>query len=83
MLEQFDILTLSNNKKYTVAQLLEYNNHEYLFLIEVNDKEELLDDKMIVEKIKKDKGYSVRPVKDKETLKIVSDKFIEMLKQEK
>ena len=83
MLEQFDIITLSNKRKYTVAELLKYNNKEYLLLIEVNDNEDLLEDKIIAEKVKTSKGYGIKSVNDEKILIIISDKFIEMLKNEK
>ena len=79
MIEKFDILTLANNKDYTVAEQLYYNDKEYLLLIEVDADENLLQDKMIVERVKTEDGYIVKDIKDKEIYKEVKQMLLNML----
>lgn len=82
MIELFDILTLENNKQYTVVKHLEFNDNDYYFLIEVDNDEELLEEQMIVKKVEIDGEIGVAPIIDEEEFKLVKDLFIDMLYQE-
>ena len=79
MIELYDILTLENNKQYTVIKKLSYNNEEYYFLNEVDEDEELLDEQMIVKKIVIDGENGVAPIEDSKEFSEVKDIFINML----
>jgi hypothetical protein len=72
MIEKLDILTLDDNKKYTVIEILKYNNNDYLLLNEVDDNEELLEHRKIVKEIKNDDGIEVIEIEGNE-LKIIAD----------
>lgn len=79
MIELYDILTLENNKQYTVIKKLSYNNEEYYFLNEVDEDEELLDEQMIVKKIVIDGEIGVAPIEDSKEFSEVKEIFINML----
>lgn len=78
-MEELDILTLDNGKDYVISKMLKYNDKEYLLLIQVDDEENLLDEKLIVERVKEFDDYYLKIVDDDNTKKIVSDKFAGML----
>ena len=82
MIELYDILTLENNKNYTVVKHLPYNNEDYYFLIEVDEEEELLEDQMIVKKVSIDGEIGVAPIMDEKEFKEVKEIFINLLYQE-
>ncbi len=82
MIELYDILTLENNKKYTVVKNLPYNDKEYYFLIEVDDEEEILDEQMIVKKVEIDGEIGVAPIEDEKEFKEIKEIFINMLYQD-
>ena len=79
MIELYDILTLENNKDYTVVRHLPYNNEEYYFLVEVDKDEELLEEQMIVKKVVVDGEIGVAPIEDTEEFNEVKQIFIDML----
>lgn len=81
MIELYDILTLENNKNYTVVKHLPYNDNEYYFLIEVDEEEELLDEQMIVKKVEIDGEVGVAPIENEEEFKEIKEIFINMLYQ--
>jgi len=81
MIELYDILTLENDKDYTVVKHLPYDDDDYYFLIEVDKDEELLDDQMIVKKVEIDGKIGVAPIEDPEEFKKIKELFIEMLYQ--
>lgn len=81
MIELYDILTLENNKKYTVLKKLPYNEQEYYFLVEVDDEEEILEEQLIVKKVEIDGEIGVSPLEDEE-FKEVKEIFINMLYQD-
>ena len=82
MIELYDILTLENNKKYTVVKYLPYNDNEYYFLLEVDDEEEILEDQLIVKKVEIDGEIGVAPIEDAQEFKEVKEMFINMLYQD-
>lgn len=51
-LNKYEIITLANGKKYTIAEILDYNEQKYLYLIGIDEEEELLDEYRIVKIIK-------------------------------
>jgi len=83
MIELYDILTLENEKQYTVVKKLSYNDYEYYFLIEVDENEDLLEEQMIVKKVVVEGEVGVAPITDEEEFEKVKDIFIDMLYQTK
>lgn len=81
MIELYDILTLENNKQYTVVKHLPYNNQDYYFLIEVDEDEELLDEQLIVKKVIIDGDIGVSPLTDELEFRKVKEIIINMLYQ--
>lgn len=79
MIELYDIITLKNNLKYTVAQQVFYNDKEYLLLVQVDEDENLLDDKVIVEKVKTKTGYGIKEITDKKIYDEVKSRMIDLL----
>lgn len=51
-LNKYEIIALANGKKYTIAEILDYNEKRYLYLIGIDEEEELLDEYRIVKVIK-------------------------------
>ena len=80
MIELYDILTLENNKNYTVVKHLPYNDENYYFLIEVDEDEELLEDQMIVKKVCIDGEIGVAPILDEKEFKEIKEIFININK---
>ena len=79
-MEKYDILTLDNGKDYTISQMVEFNGKDYLLLVEVDDDENILEEKLIVEKIKDNNELVV--VNDEEEYKNVSSIFTKMILQD-
>lgn len=76
MIEKLSIITLDDNKKYVVVEIIKESEHEYLFLNQIDDNEELLEEKIIVENIKTDNGYIVKPIEDKDIITKICQKFL-------
>lgn len=79
-MEKYDILTLDNGKDYTISQITEYNGKDYLLIVEVDEDENILEDKLIVEKEKDSSDIYI--VEDKEVLKKLSTIFTEKVLQD-
>ena len=78
-MEELDILTLDNGKDYVIAKMLDYKDRSFLLLIEVDDDENLLEDKLVVEKCKSDNQEYLEKIEDKKLYEIISSKFAKML----
>lgn len=78
-MELYDILTLENSKDYVITKMLTYNNKDYLLLIEVDNDENLLEEKLVVEKIIDSEGQFVKEIDDDNLKNIISEKFARML----
>ena len=74
----YDIVTLYN-KDYVISQQVFYNDKEYLLLIEVDENEDLLEEKLIVEKVKSKEGYGIKEIKDSEIYKEVKSRIVDLL----
>lgn len=74
----YDIVTLYN-KDYVISQQVFYNDKEYLLLIEVDENEDLLEEKLIVEKVKTKEGYGIKEIKDSEIYKEVKSRIVDLL----
>ena len=82
-IELYDILTLEDDKDYTVASMVTYNDSEYLYLIEVDQEENVKDDNQkIVRRVICDGEDSVEIVTDKDELDAVSKLFFELFREE-
>ena len=64
-MEELDILTLDNGKDYVIAKMLEYKDRYFLLLIEVDKDENLLDEKLVLEKIIDNKDEYLQMINDK------------------
>ncbi len=81
-IELYDILTLENNKDYTVANMLEYKEKTYLYLIEVDKDEELIaENQLIVCRAVKDGEDIVEKVTNEEEYKEVARLFFNLFKK--
>lgn len=78
-MEQYDILTLGNNKDYVISQILNYKDHEYLLLIEVDKNENILNDKLILEKINNGSKICLGSIENKRTYECVRELFAKKL----
>ncbi len=78
-----DIITLKNNnleKEYIIAEILEFNKKKYLYLIETNENNEILDEHQIVEYIEEKSG--IKEVDDINLFNELKELFIPMLEQD-
>ena len=76
-MKNYDIITLDNNKNYTICKNYIYENREFLFLIEVADDENLLNNSLIVEKI--NDGKNIKIIDDANLMCFLSQKFAEII----
>lgn len=82
-IELYDILTLEDDKDYTVANMVSYNDSEYLYLIEVDQDENVKEENQkIVRRVISDGEDSLEIVTDKEELDTVSKLFFELFRDE-
>jgi flagellar biosynthesis component FlhA len=85
-IELYDILTLEDDKDYTVANMATYNSNEYLYLIEVDKNENVIEsNQKIVKRVLENGEESVSLLEDeeeKEVSKIFFDLFKEMAEEE-
>lgn len=85
-LELYKILTIESedgngDKDYTIANMLDYNETTYLYLVEVDKEENLIENsQMIVRHVIKDGEESVEKVTDEKELKEVARLFFELFK---
>lgn len=78
----YDIITISNNKDYVITKSLIYNNKEYLLLVAVDADENLLKEKLILEKINNNGDYYLSTIKSNNLKQIISEKFAKSLLEE-
>lgn len=76
----YDIVTLDNNKEYVICKTLTYKEKEYLLLIRVDEDENLLDERLIVEKL--NNGKTLKKIKESNLKQIISEKFAKMIIEE-
>ena len=80
----YDILTIEENKEdkdYTVANMVEYNHATYLYLIEVDKEENLIEgNQFIARRVLKEGEESVERVTDEVELQEVARLFFDLFK---
>lgn len=85
-IELYDILTIGGedgDKDYTVANMVEHNHATYLYLIEVDKDENLIEsNQLIVRRVLKDGEEAVEVVTDEKEKKDVARLFFELFKNE-
>ena len=80
-LELYKILTIESedgngDKDYTIANMLDYNNTTYLYLIEVDKEENLIEsNQMIARYVLKDGEEAIEKVTEENELKEVKIKY--------
>lgn len=83
-LELYKILTIeeeNGDKDYTIANMLDYNETTYLYLIEVDKEENLIEsNQMIVRLVIKEGEEAIEKVTDEKELKEVARMFFELFK---
>ena len=85
-LEPYKIITLEDNdgkeKEYTIASMTEYNEGTYLYLIEVDENENIIEQsQMIAKLVIKGDEQAIEKVTEAEELKEVSRIFFELFKE--
>ena len=73
----YDIITLDNNKDYVICKTLSYKEKEYILLVQVDEEENLLEEKLIVEKI--NSCNTLKMINDSNLKQIISEKFAKMI----
>lgn len=83
-LELYKILTIeeeNGDKDYTIANMLDYNETTYLYLIEVDKEENLIEsNQMIARYVIKEGEEAIEKVTDEKELKEVARMFFELFK---
>lgn len=80
-MELYDILTLENNKEYTIANMVDYKDSTYLYLIEIDENEDIIENtQTIVRRIIKDGEEAVEKVTNNEEYKEVAKLFFDLFK---
>lgn len=77
-MDLYDIITLDNNKEYVICNAINYNGKEYLLLIRVDEQENLLNEKIIVEKIN---NNELKKIQNKNLEQIISEIFAKKIIQ--
>lgn len=85
-IELYKILTIEDENKedkdYTVANILDYKETTYLYLIEVDKEENLIEtNQMIVKLVKNNGEESVEKLTDPEEIKETARLFYELFKK--
>ncbi len=86
-LELYKILTIESedgngDKDYTIANMLDYNNTTYLYLIEVDKEENLIEsNQMIARYVLKDGEEAIEKVTEENELKEVGRLFFDLFKE--
>jgi flagellar biosynthesis component FlhA len=81
-IELYDILTLEDDKDYTVANMATYNDNEYLYLIEVDKEENLiLDNQIVVKRVFKEGEESVELLTDEKEKEEVNNIFLDLFNE--
>ena len=82
-IEMYDIFTIvDEGKDYTVANMTTYNDFEYLYLIEVDKEDNLIEsNQKIVKRVLKDGEDSVEQITDETELSAVAQIFYELFKK--
>ncbi len=84
-IELYDILTIGNDtedKDYTVAGEVVHENKKYLYLIEVDKDENIIDsNQLIVRRVIEDGNDAVELVTDEEEKQIVARLFFNLFKK--
>jgi len=81
-MELYDILTLEDDKDYTIAEMVSHNDSEYLYLIEVDKDENVIEENQkIVRRVIANGEESVEIVTEKEELDELTQIFFELFKE--
>ncbi len=86
-LELYKILTIESedgngDKEYTIANMLDYNNATYLYLIEVDEEENLIEsNQMMARYVLKDGEGAIEKVTEEKELKEVGRLFFDSFKE--
>lgn len=85
-IELYDILTIggeNGDKDYTVANMVEHNHATYLYLIEVDKEENLIEsNQLIVRRVLKDGDEAVEVVTDEAEKQEVARLFFRLFKEQ-
>lgn len=81
-MELYDILTLEDDKDYTIVEMVTHNDSEYLYLIEVDKDENVIENNQkIVRRVIANGEESVEIVTEKEELDELTQIFFELFKE--
>lgn len=82
-LDLYDIITIDNDKEYTILKNTNFNDRKYYLIAPVNKEEEIdAENIKIVEEIKKDGKIMIQEVINEETLKALSKIFLNSIKED-
>ena len=80
-LELYDIITLSNNKEYTILRMIEEEDGNTYFLLALMDDDEPTDTLEIVRYVKDDEER-IEMIDDEDKLNLLKEDFIQLLDED-
>lgn len=82
-IKKCDIITLDDNTRYTVTEILDYNNSKYVHLVAVDENEDLLEE-MSIARMEEDGngGYELVDIEDEKEFEEVKKLIIEMFEND-
>ena len=80
-LELYDIITLSNNKEYTILRMIEEEDGNTYFLLALMDDDEPTDTLEIVRYVKDDEER-IEMIEDEDKLNLLKEDFMQLLDED-
>ena len=81
IIDKGDVITLSNQGEYVVAEILDYNDEEYLMLFEIND-DQLFEQAKFVKTKRNNDTYSINNIEDKNELYKIMNIFLPLFQND-
>jgi len=79
---QYDILTLENEKEFVVAHIIPHNKTFYYLLVEVDADENILEGVIIAKEEKIDESYQLVEITEESEMNEIKNMFDELLDDE-
>lgn len=81
IIDKGDVITLSNQGEYVVAEILDYNDEEYLMLFEIND-DQLFEQAKFVKTKRNNDTYSINNIENKDELYKIMNIFLPLFQND-
>ena len=81
IMDKGDVITLSNQGEYVVAEILDYNDEEYLMLFEIND-DQIFEQAKFVKAKRNNDTCSISNIDDKDELYKIINIFLPLFQND-